>query len=277
MMHNSLPTALLALILAVAACAGPSTAATSAPTATPSEAATLTQPAATPTEAASPTTAPTLTPAATATETATLEPTADPLHTACDHPYWPLRVGAQWVSKSGESVITETITAVTGDLDQAEAAYEIRYSSGVIQTGQFFCDKDGIAYGDSSSVRPDGHIATKKIISRAGQSLIAPDKLVDGAEWEWTQTADYSVPVYENGAFVRQSEYQNTAGQSCTATGPQAITVTLGEFEAIHLSCTGESVSTVDGQSTTFPFNSEQNYVLGIGSVSDSLLSYEIP
>jgi hypothetical protein len=268
----------LALLLAVVACGGPSTAVTTTHSATPGPAATLTQPPATATETPTATTAPSATAASTATATTPPSATPDPLHTACDHPYWPLRVGATWVSKSGEVVFTSTVTAVTGDLEEAEATYEVRYSTGSIQTTQLFCDKDGIAYGDSNSRFPDGRTGTKKIVSKTGQSLIAPDKLVDGAEWDWSQTADYSTPVYDNGVFTRQSDYQNVASQSCTVTGPQTVTVTVGTFQAFHADCTGTNVSTAPNTpSATYPFNSQLDYALGVGLVSNNLISYTIP
>ena len=265
------------MILAVVACGGPTAAATPAATssltAAPASTSTSTEPPPSATAAPSATTAPTEPP----TETVEPSATPDPLHTACDHPYYPLRQGAQWVTKTGDGVYTSTVTTVSGDDKQADATYRIEFSTGIVQTSHFLCKDGALAYGAAAISYPDGHTGTKTPTAASGYALIAADKLVDGATWDWSLTADFSWPTYENGVFARQSEYQNVSSQTCTASGPVPITTTLGVFQAMHVDCAGQSISTSGGQSATYPFNSQIDYAPGVGPVSESLLSYEIP
>lgn len=274
---------LIGLLLALSACSSPRPTTALPPTLTPpigSAAASPTAPAATftaiPPSATPPPTA-TLGPTAIMAPSATPGATPDPLHTACDHPYWPLRLGAMWVSKTKTGVMTTTVTAVTGDLIKAQGIYREQYPDGSVQTVQFLCDQDGLAFGDATTISADGHTATKKVVESSGRFLIPVEKMVPGATWAWTVTADFSSPVYDKGKYTHQSDYRNVSSQDCAFTKTDALTLTVGVFQALWVDCQGTSISTSSGTTATYPFNAQLIYALGLGPFGDSLVSYHIP
>ena len=269
---------LIGLLLFLSACGSPTPAA--APTNTPALAS-PTIPAATFTAIAPPGTLPataTLAPTATAAPSSTPSATPDPLHTACDHPYWPLRLGAMWVSKTKTGVMTTTVTAVTGDLLKAQAIYTEKDPDGTLKTVQFLCDKDGLAFGDATNAFADGHVGTKKAIESTGRVLIPVEKMVPGAMWAWSLTANFSSPSYDSkGVFTQQTDYRNVSSQSCTFTKTDVLTLTVGIFRGLWVDCKGSSISTSNGTTATYPFSSQVTYALGVGPFGDSLVSYSIP
>ena len=68
--------------------------------------------------------------------------------TACDHPYFPMRIGSTWkYIDDDENTVTWSVTEITGDLESARAVVEV---TSVVE-GQTFtnnviwdCDKNGI-------------------------------------------------------------------------------------------------------------------------------------
>jgi hypothetical protein len=215
--------------------------------------------------------------------TASPTATSDPLHTACDHPYWPLRQGATWEHKLEAGQRAQTVTAATGDVESADATLEQLDPDGTHQVTQLLCSVEGIAYGDATITRPDGHVDTKVLTAHAGVALVSEAQLLAGASWTWSQTANYDFPAYSDGVYTGQTQYTNVALQDCRTLGSETVTVPLGTFEAVHVECIGQTVSTsAAGTSSTFPFNSTSYYVLGLGSLSlaesaPELVSYSIP
>ena len=267
---------MLSGLLFLSACAGPAPAATLAPTITPAPPATPTLlPPATETVVPPADAGP---PTATRAPSATPAPTADPLHTVCDYPYWPLRQGAVWHIDTKSKVYTETITAVSGDLTKAEATLVDTYTNGSTQKILIECDKDGLAYGNAVITNADGHVSTKTVVNTSGHFLIAAAQLLPGAKWSWSLTADYSVPLYDSkGVFTKQSQYRNVSSQDCTLTKTDALTLTVGVFQAKYLDCKGSDVSTSNGTSTTYPFSAQLAHALGVGPNGSSIVSYTIP
>jgi hypothetical protein len=265
-----------AVLLLLNACGAPVPAATRPPTSSPAPPTTATTRPTLPPTLAPPTA--TMLPSATPAPSRTPTATVDPRHTACDHPYWPLRPRAVWHINTNTRVYTETITAVTGDLTRAEATLVDENANGSTQKILIECAKDGLAYGNATFTFADGHISTKKVVDSSGHFLIAVEQLIPGAKWSWSLTADFSIPNFDTkGVFAHQSEYRNVSSQNCTLTKTDTISLTIGTFQAMRVDCKGSDVSTSNGVTATYPFNAQLAYALGVGPYGDSLVSYSIP
>jgi hypothetical protein len=214
------------------------------------------------------------------TNTATAVP--DPLHTACDHPYWPLRLGAAWQTRLGDGVRTLTVTEVIGDLTNATTTLAETDPDGTTVSTEVICDANGSRYGNLTLTQPDGHTGIQTVIAYSGTHLIAADLFAIGATWAWSQTADFDWPVYEGGTYTGQATYSNTAAQTCTAKGEEEITVAAGTFTGIRVECVGTIVWTdATGEWDPVEFITVFVYVEELGPINlaldRELLSYTIP
>jgi hypothetical protein len=192
--------------------------------------------------------------------TATLPPTPTPApQSACDHPFFPLRLGATWIYTATAPVgegspgelrtitITDTVTAVEGDLQSATAA--------VGQTLAYGCSSDGLVLLRAA-------IPFGAVTSLAGVYLPPADQLTRGSSWTYNFTVDPGI--------LRVLSVQMT--QTVTATDPVTID---GQLHA------GLQISVVEAQD-----DSERAYTRvlarGVGLVEESyrqrrLVSFSFP
>jgi len=221
---------------------------------------------------------PTNTPLPTTTlgPTNTPAPTADPLHTACDNPYWPLRQGAIWKGKT----YTATVTSVTGDANQALATVVYQTSTGDVNQTQYACEQGQIGFGDSIVAYANGTTQTSNVVTSTGWLLLASDKLTLGAHWAYTETVDGFFPnkVDVNGKIGYQpAHHHDTFVRDCSVTKTETLTVTVGVFPAIVVDCKGVDHYNTNGSPFTAAANDELTYARGLGSSPDTVSSFHIP
>jgi hypothetical protein len=157
---------------------------------------------------------------------------------ACDYPYYPLRKGASWeYSMSGETV-KETITAVSGDQNNAVATED--FSNGPVSaTFDISCGLDGIASFDIAAMQlSSAQIANAqmKMTSHTGPILVPPSQLAPGSTWQANYTMEISM------ALAGQSlTLTDEVTQQFTSAGVESVTTPAGTFDAIRV----DSTSTV--------------------------------
>ena len=207
--------------------------------------------------------------------------------TACDHPYFPLRDGAQW-RYTGELVVDQQdripvreiwqVDQVFGDQQQATAIVIINseYDGGrhiVNETIEYACTPNGIFRQNSVIAASERTI--NQYSQRAGSYLPAPDQFSPGASWDnlYTIVVDYESPgakydwMYE-AALV------------------EAIDNSAGTFEAIRVEGAWSSTRPQEIHTTTEWFahgvgqvqSKRVQTMRGLDAVSNlSLQSFDLP
>jgi hypothetical protein len=215
---------------------------------------------------------------------ATPEPTAAAIATACDHPYYPLRTGATWLTNNGPGqTIPAEVTAVTGDSMNAIAKLQTTNPSGSTFTFDILCGPDGLAYGDGLYVNTDGKQGTSKRTAGSGVFLPPAAALADGLKFSWSTTNAYDFPAYDSaGAYSGQNKYSVELTEDCAVSGPKSQTLATGEQAGWQVTCSGTR-KTTDAAGKIFETPSPLNfyYLKGIGrsgvDPGTELVSYSIP
>jgi hypothetical protein len=201
--------------------------------------------------------------------------------TACDHPYFPMRLGATWAFATDSGPFTWTISGVTGDQTDATAAMDYK-SDKFSGTYNWHCTADGIQSFDFGNMVNTSGINIK-VTQHSGTWLLPVDKLVPGATWdnsyslEGTDTSGGSTdPVTE------------TYTQHFTLVGTEPHDVAGQSMEALHIDSTSHIQVTASTGSGTFDSSATYLLVRGIGPVllrttfasstsNSTLTSYSIP
>jgi hypothetical protein len=204
--------------------------------------------------------------------------------TACDHPYWPLRLGSTWTLGSKDQNVTSTIVEVTGDATTATAKYRTQNANGSTYTSEIRCSAaEGLAYGDAVFVAADGHVGTKTTGTIEGPQLPPVSGLKDGATFINRSTSDLDFPQYDaSGTYTGHTLYQLVIDQTCTVHGPRNIKVAAGKFNGFEITCKGTSTRKVAVEpDSVVDYDTDAYWLEGVGfsGVADNaqLLRYSIP
>jgi hypothetical protein len=157
---------------------------------------------------------------------------------ACDYPYFPMRKGASWEYSTGGQTMIETITAITGDMDNATATLQVDMGQGVSLTAEWTCTPEGVISYDLTNFQlPDGAAAGAKLkmTGQTGTSLLPPQKLAPGTTWDNDYTMEMSMDTGAGQSF----NISYAISQQYTATGVETVTVGADTYEAIRVDVTG--------------------------------------
>lgn len=204
--------------------------------------------------------------------------------TACDHPYFPLRQGATWTFTSDGYTYSWTVSAVSGDLNNATATFVMDFDGGSTNF-EWTCSSEGVYSYDVGTLTADslGTIANFSVTSQSGARFPPAAELESGASWtsEYTYTYETSVEGLST-SFTTQIQESNSAGAS------QPLTTGLGTFDAIPISTTTTSTSTTDFGSFSNTSSTVCWFARGVGMLScdsnsegfsshSELVSYSVP
>ncbi len=215
---------------------------------------------------------------------ATAEPTAEAggyqSQTACDHPYFPLRLGATWEYASEFGTYSWSVTEVSGDLDNASATLNMAMTD-VSLAYHWTCTRDGILSYDYGNVGVSGAEGVDfEVVSSEGVWLLPAEQLLPGTAWSHS----YAISAAGEGGSVTTFTSQNLS-----VTGLEAIESIAGTVESVRIDGTSVTVINSAGLAGT-EFASSFTYWLAYGvgmvqsiSTSDgsasttTLVSYSIP
>lgn len=205
--------------------------------------------------------------------------------TACDHPYFPLRQGAQWRYQGGEVPMAWSVDSVSGDQTNATALVTIDFGEGQLQY-EWTCDSQGLHFYFSAinfAGETPGEI-TIETTSHGGPMLLSADQLEPGATWSSAFTTNVTTAVAGVEATMTvDTEQSHTAGE------PTSVTVPAGTFEALPVTIEGTTSASGLGMNTgetsfttTLWFGRDAGIVRiessGMsGSYTQDLVSYTIP
>ena len=204
--------------------------------------------------------------------------------TACDHPYFPLRQGATWSFSSEGYSYSWTVSAVSGDLNNATATFVMAFEGGSTSF-EWTCGSDGVYSYDVGTFTADalGTIGNYSVTSQSGARFPPADELEAGSSWtsEYTTTFETSVEGFST-TFTTQIQESHSAG------AVQSLATGLGTFDAIPISTTTTSTSTTDFGSFASSSSAVCWFARGVGMLScdsDSegfsshveLVSYSVP
>jgi len=184
--------------------------------------------------------------------------------TACDHPYFPLRLGSTWDFASEGYSYSWAVTAVTGDLDNATATIVMDYEGGSTSF-HWSCSSEGVFSHDPSTFPADtlGKFGSLTVSAESGARFPPAAQLEAGGSWsnEYTQTFEVLV---EGFPIVSTTQVQ----ESHSAGALQSLTIGLGTFDAIPISTTSTSTSTTDFGSFTSTYSAVCWFARGVGMLS---------
>lgn len=210
--------------------------------------------------------------------------------TACDHPYFPMRVGSTWTYKasSAEASFTSimTITSVTGDAESAEAVMNMTVDDLVI-TYHWTCTRTGgLQSFDYAMSGLAGSAGASSDVSGEGVFLPPADQLVSNATWTYST----------NGTMTMDAGGVSMSGSSShTATNTVAGFVASADVGGVTY---GDIMTVLSEETTTVSFagvdtpalatRTTLEFAKGIGLISSAsagdagysgmdLISYSIP
>lgn len=207
----------------------------------------------------------------------------------CANPLLPVKVGATWNYKL-TGPLADTFTRSILSVDGSSFTDQDVFGAGVTRQGKWNCDNGNLialnpSSGASASVTATNMEVDFQTTEFSGVTLPAAVHAGD----TWSQTATLEGVESINGTDIpAKNQFMNT----CTAIGPESVTVEAGTFEATRFDCqTDINITiTMNGQDVQAPlkFTSSNWYVENIGMVKtlvvgdglDStieLVSYNIP
>ena len=204
--------------------------------------------------------------------------------TACDHPYFPLRQGATWAYSSEGLLFSWTVSAVSGDLNNATASLVMAFEGGTT-TFDWNCSSEGVFSYDVGTFTADalGTIGSYSVTSQSGARFPPAAELEAGSSWtsEYTTTFETGVEGFST-TFTTQIQETHSAG------AVQSLTTGLGTFDAIPLSTATTSTSTTEFGSFSSSYSSVCWFARGVGMLScdsdsegfsshSELVSYFVP
>jgi hypothetical protein len=221
--------------------------------------------AAPPTQAPSPTVVPTLAPSSTSTAVPTPAPSSTPtavptpapsatptraavkqapgaIETACDHPYYPLRLGAKWTYTYSNGRSATTTAQVQGNA--AKASADLKVGSTVFH---YECDAEGIKSPDLGYAdwldRPPAYQredlpATATLQKTRSGAFLPPAGLLKmgyawSEGWQATRVVDYTGGPKITTTYSITREY--------TVTGTEPVTVDGKSYEGLQIAYTAIS------------------------------------
>jgi hypothetical protein len=156
--------------------------------------------------------------------------------TACDHPYFPMRIGSTWeYIDDDENTVTWSVTDITGDLESARAFVEV---ISVVEgqtsrnTVKWICHTNGIFAAEWEpvpTILPDD-ISYVYTIRWDGALLPPPEYMFLGSSWcnNYENTYDRMVDDLYLQLCVNYAE-------EFTVKGIDKIQVPAGEFDAVNV------------------------------------------
>ena len=158
--------------------------------------------------------------------------------TACDHPYFPMRIGSVWkyVDDDGNT-LTWNVTQISGDLKSAYAVVEVE---SVVEgqtssnTAKWYCDEDGIFAAEWEpipTVVSDG--TTYVYTYRWGGILLPPpEQIFVGSAWSNDYENTYDILAND---IMYPSQLCINHAEEFTVQGIDKIIVPAGEFDAVNV------------------------------------------
>lgn len=205
--------------------------------------------------------------------------------TACDHPYFPMRTGANWSYAATEGTLTWSISDASGSTDSASAVMEIVFPEGSMTT-HWTCTPAGIVSYDFGSISAGGMdaVVSMEVSDSSGVWLPAAELLTPG--YSWTNQYTTTVSASALGADV---DITSTTDETLTVAGTETVSVPAGTFEALRVDST--MVMTFSGMMGALPSMTTSSsfwYAEGIGPVryvyssadysgGGDLTSYSVP
>ncbi len=198
-------------------------------------------------------------------------PATSTITSPCDHPYYPVREGAQWryrLTTQGIAPIEQTITTSNVTTDTFTERHE--FSSGGTMTRGWRCSGDGLSalqYGNFST--PQAAVQMNTIRSE-GVTLPAADRWQPGATWE----SRYEVRGGMAGANNNNPamEMSGPIEISSRIVGQESVTVPAGTYDAMKVESTftARLTTSVGGRSmpmNPMAFRTNAWYARGVGVV----------
>ncbi len=215
----------------------------------------------------------------------TPEPSGYAAQSACDHPYYPLRLGATWTYAFEGGSYTWTVVEVSGDLESATAVMNFNLNDVVIDY-HWNCTQAGVVSYDFGNIGlpTAGADIDFEVTSSSGAWLLPPEQMVPGATWEnaYSMNSSYSM----GGVSVSMT---TDVAESFTAGGIESVTTAAGSFDALRVN----GNSTYNMTNSLVPASSAASantvwFAYGVGMVRNEsssegtnttidLVSYSIP
>ncbi|MBP7693189.1 MAG: FecR domain-containing protein [Anaerolineales bacterium] len=207
--------------------------------------------------------------------------------TACDHPFFPMRAGATWSYETANGPMTWTITAVTGDQNQATA--DMTYvMSGVTGTYHWQCTSAGLVSYDFGTLTAleGGQLASLTVTDGAGVWLPAAETLTVGYAWTSSYAMQMSVDLGDGNL---QAIGDTTVLQDLQVVDREPVTVADQALDGLRVlqqrtQTTQTAVGNFTGPATEFSSTTTLVFARGVGIVTMSgtdglsqLVSYSVP
>ena len=190
----------------------------------------------------------------------------------CDHPYYPVREGAQWryrLTTQGSAPIEQIIT--TSDLAGDTFTERHEFSSGGTLTRGWRCGSEGLSalqYGNFSTPQATLRMTTAR---SEGVTIPAADRWQPGATWD----SRYEVRGGMVGANNDNNPGMEMSGPieiNSRIVGQERVIVPAGSFDAMKVESTftARLTTSVGGRSVPMPpttFRTNAWYARGVGVV----------
>jgi hypothetical protein len=163
---------------------------------------------------------------------------------ACDHPYFPMRVGSSWTYSDGENTLLWEITDIQGDMDQATAGLRATIDDIVIDYVWDCTAGTGMASFDFASlgVASLGTEMTIENQTMEGVFLLPADQLQPGATWDlalvgtflFTQEAG-GTEIEVTGDLTSEQQFTVASADPVTFEGQTVEGIQVDESNAINI------------------------------------------
>lgn len=156
---------------------------------------------------------------------------------ACDHPYFSMRVGSSWTYSDGENTLLWEITDIQGDMDHATADLRATIGDIVIDYVWDCTAGSAIASFDFASlgVAPAGTEMTIENQTMEGVFLLPADQLQPGATWDLT-LVDAFLFTQEAGGTEIEVTGDLTSEQQLTVMSTDPVTFEDQTVEGVQTS-----------------------------------------
>ena len=192
---------------------------------------------------------------------------------ACGNPLLPIKVGATWNYKL-TGPVADTFTHSILSVDGSGFTDQDVFGTGVTRQGKWNCDNGNlIALNPTSGVSASVITANMELDFETTEfsGVTLPAAIHAGDTWAQTATLEGVQSI--NGTDIPA---RNQFISTCTAVGPESITVEAGTFEATRFDCQTDINITIamGDQDVQAPlkFNSSNWYVENIGMVKTTVL-----
>lgn len=207
---------------------------------------------------------------------------------ACDNPYLPIVVGAEWVYKTTDettNIYTRSIEKIEADGFFDKDVYEI----GVTREAHWQCADGALIALDpndsAASVTSQG--IDLKLETVAAEGVTLPASMSEGDTWKQTLSLEGNVNMNDMQFFAKES-----GARECAYIGKESVTVEAGTFDAHRIDCKLTLVITITSEGMDIPTNTSfmqsEWYAEGVGlvktltdlsgaKVASELISYKIP